>query len=149
MALLFLACLASTPARSVHPLRDETRSACINITSPSANHSVNTPLIQTALDAASAAGAAAGDSTMGCVSISGGDYLVGELLVGSDTRLRLERGSRLVNVVNVTLNAVVHVFSVLWSTQVTKAPDASKASAREQKPLYIYIYTTGASHKCL
>jgi polygalacturonase len=77
-------------------------SGCINISTPSANYSANTATLQAALDSASA--------TKGCVVVSGGDYPVAPgLFVGSDTHLRLEAGSRLVNVVNVTRTAVVHV----------------------------------------
>eukprot|EP00937_MAST-01D_sp_MAST-1D-sp2_P006157 g6157.t1 len=100
----FLGLAAAVVARDQASLRD-----CVNITVPSADHRVNTPAIQAALDAASKSGGAQGGGAMGCVSVSGGDYPVGALVVGSDTRFRIERGTRLVNVVNVTKIAVVRV----------------------------------------
>ena len=84
----------------------ELRSRCINITSPLSNYSLNTQMLQAALDRASTSGS---DDQLGCVSISGGDFPVKKLDVGSNTWLRIEPGARLVNVINVTRTAVVHV----------------------------------------
>ena len=80
--------------------------SCVNITVPSTNYSLNTRMIQAALDHASASGR---DNVLGCVSISGGDFPVEKLNVGSNTWLRIEPDARLVNVINVTRTAVVHV----------------------------------------
>ena len=79
---------------------------CYHISNPSSDHHKNTRVIQTALDEAAAVGTS---DQRSCVSISGGDYPVQRLMIGSNTVFRISEGTRLMNVQNVTRVAVVHV----------------------------------------
>ena len=74
---------------------------CVNITGPTDNVTENTLRIQSALDAAPLVPGG------GCVSVSGGDFKVAGVSVRSNTTFRIEEGTRLVAVINVTRNAVV------------------------------------------
>jgi hypothetical protein len=101
---------------------------CVNIRSPSSNWTFNTLRIQQALDHASSIGSA---DLKACVSVggkclllpsislimyathAGGDFPVERLFVKNFTLLRIEEGTRLVNVVNVTQVAVLSVFKAV------------------------------------
>ena len=65
---------------------------CDHISTPSTDYKRNTQVIQTALDKAARRGASIAEEPskpQGCVSITGGDYPVERLMVGSNTLLRL------------------------------------------------------------
>ena len=72
--------------------------SCINITAPSLDFRANSRRIQAALN-----------DSRGCVTISGGDYPVLSLKIGSNTHLSIAPDTRLVNVINHTRTAVVHI----------------------------------------
>jgi hypothetical protein len=75
---------------------------CVNLRSPTTNFTLNAVTIQAALDDASL--------KHGCVSVGGGDWPVAPtVLVRSNTLLRIEKDTRLLNVINQTVTAVVHV----------------------------------------
>jgi len=76
---------------------------CTMIRNPSLNESLNTQRIQDALDMASIVG--------GCVSVGGGDYPILTVLVKDDTTLRLEPDTRLMAVINVTKDVMIHVLN--------------------------------------
>ena len=80
-------------------------SSCVHIRSPSSDYDENTRRIQAALD-----------DPRGCAVIWPGDYPVLSLKVGSNTHLRIAPEARLVNVINKTRTAVVHI---LDATNVT------------------------------
>jgi hypothetical protein len=76
---------------------------CQLLRSPSANITLNTQLIQSALDDATRG------VQCGCVSLGGGDYPVAGVRVRSNTEFHIEASGRLLNVINVTKLAVVNV----------------------------------------
>lgn len=80
---------------------------CHVLSKPTSDPKTNTKQLQAALDAASALGCR--EECFGCVNISNGDWKVLGLKVHSRTRLVIDSSARVVNVVNHTQVAVVHV----------------------------------------
>ena len=105
--------VAATHSDRLHSAQPVSETAppegCIRVTVPSADYNANSAAIQSALDRASKQGSRQGASELGCVVVSGGDYPVLSLEVRSHTRLVVSPQTRLLNVVNRTRVAVVHV----------------------------------------
>jgi hypothetical protein len=83
------------------------RDNCIKISNPSTSYQNNSLIIQRALNKASTKGLAS--RQLECVSINGGDFPVLSLVISDYTHLRIEPGARLINVINHTRTAIVHV----------------------------------------
>ena len=84
---------------------------CIEINTPSISYEKNTQVIQNALNKASTMNHYHNEKHLGCVRISGGDYPVKRLFVKNNTKIIIEEDTRLVNVVNKTLIAILHVLN--------------------------------------
>ena len=100
-SFVILVAFAALPTVIAVPLETDNLAlsiSCINITAPSLDFRANSRRIQAALN-----------DSRGCVTISGGDYPVLSLKIGSNTHLSIAPDTRLVNVINHTRTAVVHI----------------------------------------